>query len=789
VKKVIPLLAFACLVTSMALAQPSVRKLVQLGDEALAARHYQTAIEYFLLAKSKAPENPKVKYQLAESYRYTFDYQEAEKYYQQVIDLNSKDYPLAVFYLALTRKMNGKYEQAKRTFDDFILGTDSLEFTGKIAMVAQARLEKEGCDLAIERSSLPFRSFGLTLLPAPVNSPFNDYAAYTYRDDSTIVVTSSRTESIGDVAESSFGEDFTDFFRFSKTADSSWTAFASNDDFYKTNGTSHEGSGSFNFTRTKYYFTRCEGAECAIFVTKIENGRWQPAQKLNDNINPKGTESKHPSLNIGSDTIFFVSNREGTIGQNDIYFSVRQADEQWGPAKNLGDKINTPWNEGSPFFFSKENIMVISSQGHAGYGGFDIFVVKDPFGNQPIVENIGRPFNSEVDELYFMAGNKKGYLSSNRPGGLGNFDIYTFDIRSDESTIASVNNEDSLRDKTLGTVNTFNLKGLNNASITGNIKDCKTGRPLEGIEVLLVDEKGDVVKITSSNNDGHFRFLGMAMNQDYKVVVRGAAISLLDSRDICIDGLKVDGSDTSAVTSRFESIYFDFDRATLRAEAEKTLEELARHCKNNPAIQVEIDGFADAIGTDDYNNKLSFRRGMATFNYLIRLGVDRSSLVVIAKGESGPAAPNTTARGRQLNRRVEFVIKGGTVSPISRIYVVEKRMTLSSLARKYNTSVDEIRRLNGLSADYVEANKPLRLPISTDVAEEKLLNLPGEINPAGTQTYTVKKGDTVFSISVSHNMTVERFMEINNLGSNTIHVGQKVSVEQPADNLVRNPHP
>src|SRR5204863_788381 len=128
-----------------------------------------------------------------------------------------------------------------------------------------------------------------------------------------------------------------------------------------------------------------------------------------------------------------------------------------------------------------------------------------------------------------------------------------------------------------------------------------------GIEVLLVDEQGEVVKITSSNNEGHFRFLELALNQAYKVVVRGATISLLDTRDICIDDLKLDSSDTTVIAGKFESIYFDFDKASLRPDAKKTLSDLALHCKNNPAIQIEIDGFADAIGTAEYNNKLSLR--------------------------------------------------------------------------------------------------------------------------------------------------------------------------------------
>ena len=354
-RKVYLFFAFTFLFASQLLAQQSVKKLVELGDEALIAHHYQSAIEYFASAESKAPTDPNIKYQLAECYRYTFQYAKAEQYYQQVNSSRSKNHPLVLFYLALTQKMNNKYAEAIKTFDQFILFAQAGKFAGKDEMIAQTILEKNGCMLAIERSSLPFRSIKLTHLPAPVNTEFNDYAPFTYQHDSIIVITSSRTEST-DKTDISFGEGFTDCIRFTKES-GSWTPLQKDDDFDKTNGDVHEGSGSFNHDFTKYYFTRCNGPECAIFYTKIQNGKWLPEEKLNTNINPNGSESKHPALSMSGDTLFFISNRAGGFGGNDVYMSVASGENQWGPVKNLGNKINTAWMEGSPFYFSKEKII------------------------------------------------------------------------------------------------------------------------------------------------------------------------------------------------------------------------------------------------------------------------------------------------------------------------------------------------------------------------------------------------------------------------------------------------
>ncbi len=789
-KKVNLFFAFILLLFISVDAQ-TVKKLRALGDEAYKAHHYKSAIEYYQLADGKEPKNTEFKFKLAESYRHSFRYAEAEKNYHAVAQSNSKDHPLAMFYYALTQKMNNKYQDAIKSFDAFIQTSSTEKFNDKELFREQANIEKAGCVLAIDRSSLPFRQHNFRMLPTPVNSSFNDYAAFPFDEDKSIVITSGRIESEGKGEDTQIGENYTDCFRF-KGDSSNWSELKLTDDFDKTNQSFHEGTGSFNSNFTKYYFTRCDGPDCSIFYTKLVNGKWAEPTKLNASINTTGSESKHPSLSITGDTIFFISNRPGGHGMNDIYWSVSKGEDNWGLARNAGNKVNTKFNEASPFFLSKEKILVFASQGHAGYGGFDIFLAKN---FETIPENIGKPFNSEVDDMYFAIGIKKGYISSNRPGGLGNFDIYSFDIESEKSIIADLekiatSQIDSVAqspasdiagatDRELGQVSTFNMAGYKSLTITGTLYDCITGKPIEGIEVLLVDEGGEVSKMTTSNGNGQFRYTSIPLDQRYRVIVKGKSTTMLDVQKLCVKDLKVDGFKEVGVTSKFENIYFDFDQSSLRPEATKTLDALSEMCKANSAIQIEIDAYTDFIGTDQYNDGLSKLRGEATFKYLLQKGTDRTSLVVIAKGEKSPAAPNETPVGRQLNRRVEFIIKGAELKPIASTYIIEPKSTLYSLAKKYGITVDELKKLNGLTNDHIETYRPLRVP-SGNMLDTSLTATPkkdGSNTLLVTTTYVVKNGDTIFSIAVANNMTVERLIELNNINGTFIKPGQLLKLE------------
>ncbi|MBN2537506.1 OmpA family protein, partial [candidate division WOR-3 bacterium] len=111
------------------------------------------------------------------------------------------------------------------------------------------------------------------------------------------------------------------------------------------------------------------------------------------------------------------------------------------------------------------------------------------------------------------------------------------------------------------------------------------------------------------------------------------------------------------MTITLRNVYFDFDKATIRPESRPALEKAAQIMKENPGIEVEIQGHTDAIGSSAYNMTLSRRRAQAVVNYLvIQFTIARDRFDAIGYGETKPVASNDTEEGRQLNRRVEFVI-------------------------------------------------------------------------------------------------------------------------------------
>ncbi|MBW3544251.1 MAG: OmpA family protein [Bacteroidetes bacterium] len=122
--------------------------------------------------------------------------------------------------------------------------------------------------------------------------------------------------------------------------------------------------------------------------------------------------------------------------------SIISEDGSWQPSVNLGSGINTAQNELSPFYHPLGKVLFFSSNGHKGYGGFDVFVTSFPFEtDSPASINLGLPFNSFKDDLYLSLDEHKGYLSSNRENADGNFDIYTFNVTTSEAVLLSLQNE------------------------------------------------------------------------------------------------------------------------------------------------------------------------------------------------------------------------------------------------------------------------------------------------------------------------------------------------------------
>lgn len=405
---------------------------------AKADKYYQGA-EYFMAAHeyqrvaSSDTSNTYITAQLAECYRYLYDYKNAEPLYLKLAQKEKDKYPTARFWYASILKDNGEFVPAIRNFETFRTETEQNPDFELELYKAKAQQEIKDCELlAEEEKKEAVKTYGFRRLPAPVNSPASDFAPVLGEHDSVLVVTSAKAH-----ANNSGPEGHTDVHRFIKQGDTTWhtVPHAHNDKFSTLNTHYSESSGSFTADRQKYYFTRCDEQivldnhrefNCAIYVSYFENNKWTTAKRLNDNVNSPGQWNAQPCVSPDGSLLFFVSKRPGGAGMHDIWLSTSNGDDQWLPAQNLYG-VNTVYMDVSPKYIASNNVLFFASNGLGGYGGLDIFMTKaeDQFAR---VYHLKKPFNSNRDDFFFTAGRKKGYLSSNRKGGLGNDDIYSFDI-------------------------------------------------------------------------------------------------------------------------------------------------------------------------------------------------------------------------------------------------------------------------------------------------------------------------------------------------------------------------
>ncbi|MEM8939166.1 MAG: OmpA family protein [Bacteroidota bacterium] len=428
-------------------------KYISEGDAYFKSGQYLEAVPRYKAALEQDEKNLKAQYQLGECYRLMQNYESAQYYYEQIGQSLDIRFPLALFYFGLMQKLSGRYDAALKNFKDFgkfMIANDLHENDDYRFFYKQAKVEIDGCQLALNQISMvhPDREFGI--LEVPINSEYSDYAAFTIYDDNLVCLTSARANGKQSLIEPQFGESFANVFRFRKSESGGWQEFQTSDRFEKAiNSKGGDGSGTFNREKTKFYYTNC-GEEldgvCHIYLSKINNGKWSDPIPLNHNINTSDINAKHPGLTPGGDTLFFASDKEGSIGGLDIWMSLDAGNDNWGPPIHLGDEINTPFNEISPSYYPEFRTLFFASDGHRGFGGYDIYIARGSKFESAEIYNAGIPFNSYHDDIFFTLGQYMGYLSSNREVGeaIGKFDIYEFKINSKEDIIEDVSGEETI---------------------------------------------------------------------------------------------------------------------------------------------------------------------------------------------------------------------------------------------------------------------------------------------------------------------------------------------------------
>ena len=393
-----------------------------------------------------------------------------------------------------------------------------------------------------------------------------------------------------------------------------------------------------------------------IFVTHYTDEGWSKLKPLNDNINTVYNET-HASISFDGKTLYFTSNREGGYGGMDIYKSELDSTGDWGPAKNLGPVINTPYNEETPIINVDDEILYFSSQGHLNMGGYDVFYALKKNKNEwyrPI--NMGAPICTTDDDLfYYPLEEQVSGLMSRLDHPSTAYDIYQynsmvfantprFDVRGKADNIDSTN----FKGYSVAVVNKSNSDTLQYLKVEpgGNYE---TTLPAGDFEFLLYEKNN---MLTSS---------GISLDEN------SPELSLLTTQAI-EEGKTVVAVAVTTDTIWLQDILYPFDNYTLSSEYKIFLDSIAVIMKENPSLNFLVEGHTDAIGPEAYNLVLSKRRAESVSTYLISSQISSDRFRIIGYGEEKPVARNTNINGtdnptgRKYNRRVvlipENVIEG-----------------------------------------------------------------------------------------------------------------------------------
>lgn len=408
----------------------------------------------------------------------------------------------------------------------------------------------------------------------------------------------------------------------------------------------NEGTCTISADGSILIFTSCDAPDsfgsCDLYIAYKTDGEWQKPINMGEKVNSRYWDSQ-PSLSADGSILFFSSNRRGGYGGNDIYYSTRLQDGRWSEPQNVGDSINTKYDEVSPFIYFNNELLFFASNGHLGFGGMDLYSSKISEGNFSEPENLGYPINDHLDQLalFITAQRDYAYYTENslNNGLLERSFLYRFafprEIDLGERLVVTggrVMNEKTGEpiSATLSLVNLENDSTMYAFKSHGDSGKFMMIYPDKAFSGLYVEKKGFLPKIFNVEKDSLKNIEGMEI------------------------GLKPLASGEQFL---FENVFFDFDKAELRPESKSSLLRLKKFMEENSKINILIEGHTDNIGEEEYNQQLSMRRAESVREYLVNHGVSIDRLGIKGWGDKKPIVPNSNQANRAKNRRIEIVIE------------------------------------------------------------------------------------------------------------------------------------
>jgi OmpA-OmpF porin, OOP family len=377
-------------------------------------------------------------------------------------------------------------------------------------------------------------------------------------------------------------------------------------------------------------------------------GVWSAPKAMNITNDYNFNEKANYFLTNNRQTLILSVEREDSQGDRDLYVSFLGADSVWSEPLNLGDVVNSANEESAPFLAADDKTLYYSSKGFSGYGGSDIYVSRrldDTWTRWSEPENLGPEINSPLEDLFFNIPAQSEFAYYSRGVSETNTDIFRVKL-------PIVRNPDPW------------------VTVKGKIIDATTGKPVDAKIVYERLPDGKELGIAQTNPEtgeyeirlpgGHLYGvraeakdkISESQNLDLRNVTSDQTI---EHKDFNLDPIQL-ATVQENITINLNNVFFDFDKAVLKAESFPELDRIVTLMKDKTGMQIEITGHTDNTGPERYNLGLSERRAKAVVKYLTGKEIKADRISTKFFGETKPVESNDTVDGRRKNRRVEFKI-------------------------------------------------------------------------------------------------------------------------------------
>lgn len=567
------------------------------------------------------------------------EFEQAELLFSKAISLDPQFDTEMYFSMAMTLMSQNKYLEAAHVFDEYINREKSKK--DKIVKATSLRDNLRFKDHALKNPV----SFEPINLGPNINSSYLEYSPFIAVDGSSLIFTRNiqrKNDFIGQ-------EDF-----YISLADSLGFRRATPIESLNTGG--NEGAFALSSNGKYIVFTACDRKDafggCDLYYSIFMDGEWTIPVNMGHKVNSAGWDSQ-PTLSADGRTLYFSSNRKGSIGAADIWMTYRNENNAWVTPINLGPEINSMGSDETPFLHADGQTLYFRSNGRPGMGGFDIYYSRKDLMTNKWTEpqNIGYPINTEGAEGSFV-------------------------VSIDGETAYFASDVDYKTGKKLNQLDLHMAKLYEKARprpsnyVKGTIKDINSGQLLKATVIIKnLDLNTEVFKF-ETDDDGTF-VTGITAGYNYACIVLKEGyvyytknfdltevILLPEPYRLEIKLLPIIDTtrDTIPEPIVLQNIFFSTGSAELLPTSNTEIALLTKMMNESPKVKIMITGHTDNVGNDEANMELSLNRAKSVALALQKSGIDPSRINYEGKGETIPRDTNETPQGRQNNRRTEFII-------------------------------------------------------------------------------------------------------------------------------------